>query len=144
VKYVFVAAIATIIARGILGLIAPSALNAPTPSTLPPLPEPVKGHATVVAGGPAGTISGHVYDAKSGELLIGASIIIQGTEQGEATGVGGDYTISAVLPGRYELVASHIGYNNLKTTVTLDSIAGLRVDFRLAVTKIILGWPPGS
>jgi hypothetical protein len=141
VKFVFITAIAAIIARGVLSLINPSALNAAAP---PPLPEPVKGHATVVAGGPAGTISGHVYDAKSGELLVGASIIIQGTEHGAATGVSGDYTITGVPPGRHELVASYVGYSDLKTTVTLDSIAGLRVDFRLAVTKIILGWPPGS
>ncbi|MCX6844549.1 MAG: carboxypeptidase-like regulatory domain-containing protein [candidate division WOR-3 bacterium] len=138
-KYVFIAAIATIIARGILGLIDPSALNAPTP---PPLPEPVKGHVTVVAGGPAGTISGHIYDAKSGEVLVGTSAFIRGTDLGAATGVRGDYTLTGVPPGKYELVASCIGYNDLKTTVTPDSIAGLRVDLWLAVTTVLLGRPP--
>jgi len=141
VKYVFIAAIAAIIARGILGLIDPSALNAPTP---PPLPEPVKGHVTVVAGGPTGTISGHIYDARNGEVLVGASALIRGTDHGAATGVRGDYTITGIQPGKYELVASCVGYNDLKTPVTLDSIAGLRVDLWLAVTTVLLGWPPGS
>lgn|GEM_PF-3082599 len=140
-KYVFIAAIAAIIARGILGLIDPSALNAPTP---PPLPEPVKGHVTVVAGGPTGTISGHIYDARNGEVLVGASALIRGTDHGAATGVRGDYTITGIQPGKYELVASCVGYNDLKTPVTLDSIAGLRVDLWLAVTTVLLGWPPGS
>ena len=140
-KHVFVAAIATIIARGILGLIDPSALNAPTP---PPLPEPVKGHVTVVAGGPSGTISGHIHDARDSEVVVVASALIREIDRGTATGVRGDYTITGVPPGKYELVASCVGYNDLKTPVTLDSIAGLRVDFWLAVTTVLLGWPPGS
>jgi len=141
VKYVFIAAIATIIARGVLSLINPSALNAPAP---PPPPKPVKAYATVVAGGPAGTISGHISDARDGEVLVGASVLILGTDRGAATDVRGDYTITDVPLGKYELMASSVGFNNLKTPVTLDSIAGLRVDFRLAATKVILGWPPDS
>ncbi len=77
-------------------------------------------------------------------MLVGASVLILGTDRGAATDVRGDYTITDVPLGKYELMASSVGFNNLKTPVTLDSIAGLRVDFRLAATKVILGWPPDS
>jgi hypothetical protein len=141
VKFVFIAAIAAIIARGILSLVNPSALNAPTP---PPLPEPVKGHVTIVAAGPAGTISGQIRDARNGEALVGANVIIGGTDRGTAIDVCGTYTIAGLRPGKYDLVSAYTGYNDIKTTVTLDSLAGLRVDFWLAATKILLGWPPGG
>jgi hypothetical protein len=137
-KFVFIAAIVAIIARGILGLISPAALNAPNP---PSPPEPAKGYVTVVAEGPAGTISGHLHDAKYGEVLVGASAVIWGTERGAATDIYGAYTITGVPPGKYELEASYTGHNSLKTSIILDSITGLRVDFRLAVTKVILGYP---
>lgn len=128
-KYVFIAAIATIIARGIIGLIDPSALNAPP---LPPPPEPVKGHVTVIVGGPAGTISGRICDLRSGEALVGVSVSIGGTDRGAATDVSGNYTFAGLQPGKYELVTAYTGYTDLQTTVTLDSLAGLRVDFWIA------------
>jgi hypothetical protein len=129
VKYVFIAAIATIIARGILGLIDPSALNAPPP---PPPPEPVKGQVTVIVGGPAGTISGRICDMRSGEALVGACVSIEGTDLGAATDMNGNYTFANLQPGKYDLVTAYTGYNDMKTAVALDSLAGLRVDFWLA------------
>ena len=122
-----------IIARGIVGLIDPTALNAPPP------PEPVKGHATVVAGGPAGTISGCVVDAKTGEPLIGASVVVEGTEIGNASDLRGEYVIARVPAGTHRLTACYTGYRDLRTTVELDSISGVRVDFWLAPTIIRIG-----
>ena len=94
----------------------------------------MKPSTSVSVEGPAGTFSGHVYDAKTGEPLVGAPVVVAGTELGAASDAGGRYTISHVQAGTYQLVASYTGFNDLGATVTLDSIMGMRVDFRLTWT----------
>jgi len=128
VKCIFAVGIALTIARGVIGLIDPTALNAPIP---PPPPEPAKGHAAVVADGPTGTISGSICDAKTGDVLIGAIVVVAGTERGAPTDINGEYVITSVLPGTYDLHASCTGYRDCSVPVTLDSLTGLRADFRL-------------
>jgi len=132
-KYVFSAVVALIIARGIVGLISPKALNAP------PLPEPVKPFAPVMAGGQVGTISGSVSWAKNGEPLVGASVVVEGTELGAATDVRGQYLIIHVPPGMHRLTASYVGFRDLSAAVTLDSLTGQRVDFHLTAAIIHRG-----
>jgi hypothetical protein len=134
VKYVFMAAIAAIIARGILGLMNPAALNAPEP------PKPVAPHVQAGVEGPVATISGRVVDARTGEPLIGASVVVVGTELGNATGVRGEYLIARVPVGTHRLGAFYTGYRDLTTTVVLDSISGVRVDFYLAVAVPFKGY----
>jgi hypothetical protein len=135
VKYLFAVGIALIIARGIVGLIAPTALDAPPP------PEPVKGHVTVVAGGPRGTIYGRVADAKTGESLVNVSVFVERTELGDATDAHGEYMIAHVPAGKHRLTAAYLGYRDLGANVELDSISGVRADFWLGVTVIQLGHP---
>lgn len=57
-----------------------------------------------------GKISGTVTDKTTGESLPGVSIIIDGTQQGAATDLDGNYVILNVKPGVYTLKASYIGY----------------------------------
>ena len=130
--------IALIVARGIIGLIAPTALNAPVPS---PRSEPVKGHVTVVAGGPPGTISGRVADAKTGESLVNVSVFVEGTELGNATDARGEYVIARVPAGKHRLTAAYMGYRDLSANVELDSISGASADFWLGVAIVQLGLP---
>jgi hypothetical protein len=65
-------------------------------------------HTTTFAQ--TGKISGIVTDAKTGEHLIGANVIIEGTTMGAATDVDGYYVILNVQPGTYNLRISMIGY----------------------------------
>lgn len=58
-----------------------------------------------------GKISGRVTDAASGDPLPGVNVIIDGTQQGNATDPDGYYTILQVQPGTYTLRVSMIGYN---------------------------------
>jgi hypothetical protein len=134
VKFVFIAAIATIIARGILSLVNPTALNAPEP------PKPVAAHVQARAEGPVATISGRVVDARTGEPLIGASVVVEGTELGNATDLHGEYLIARVPVGTHKLGAFYTGYRDLATTVVSDSISGVRVDFYLAVAVPFKGY----
>ncbi|MFH1051997.1 MAG: TonB-dependent receptor [bacterium] len=58
-----------------------------------------------------GIISGTVVDATTGEPMIGARIMIKGTNYGNLTKVKGDFRISNINPGNYTVVVSYVGYN---------------------------------
>jgi TonB-dependent receptor len=57
-----------------------------------------------------GTIDGIVTDAKSGETVIGANVVIQGTTVGSQTDIDGKYIIPNVKPGTYNLTISYVTY----------------------------------
>jgi len=65
-----------------------------------------------------GKITGKVTDTQTGEPLIGANILILNTNFGSATDVNGEYIITQVPPGDYDLRVSYIGYQN----VTIQNI----------------------
>ena len=44
-----------------------------------------------------GTIAGNVKDSKTGEAVIGANVVIQGTTQGSATDIEGNFVINNVI-----------------------------------------------
>ena len=46
-----------------------------------------------------GSIAGRVTDAKSGEAIIGANVVIQGTTQGSPTDLEGNFLINNVKEG---------------------------------------------
>ncbi|MVT06639.1 TonB-dependent receptor [Chitinophaga tropicalis] len=56
-----------------------------------------------------GKITGKVTDQKTGEALIGVTVIIQGTSTGAVTDVEGRYTIN-VAPGTYTIEFKYMGY----------------------------------
>lgn len=56
-----------------------------------------------------GKITGKVTDQKTGESLVGVTVIIQGTSTGAVTDVEGRYTLN-VSPGTYILEFKYMGY----------------------------------
>ena len=58
----------------------------------------------------AGRITGNVTDARDGEPIIGAQVLIAGTTQGTTTDFDGNYRILNVRPGTYTLEFRYIGY----------------------------------
>ncbi|HEX2867404.1 MAG TPA: TonB-dependent receptor [Ignavibacteriales bacterium] len=76
-----------------------------------------------------GKIAGVVKDSRTGEALIGANIVVEGTKMGAASNVDGFYAILNVPPGTYSIRATLIGYNattvkdvrvNIDQTTNLD------------------------
>lgn len=63
-----------------------------------------------------GTITGTVVDAETGETIIGANVVIEGTTTGASTDIDGKYTIRGIEEGTYTFVFSYISYQ--KQTVT--------------------------
>lgn len=57
-----------------------------------------------------GTIAGKVTDSKTGEGVIGANVVIQGTTQGAGTDIEGYFLINNVKEGSYTLLISSVTY----------------------------------
>jgi len=65
-----------------------------------------------------GTITGKIIDESTGEPLIGATVMIVETSQGDATDLDGRYTIKNIQPGTYNLKISYISH----TTTTVEDV----------------------
>jgi len=65
---------------------------------------------TIESFAQTGKINGYVRDAETGEELIGANVILEGTTMGAATNIEGYYVITNVPPGSYTIRASMVGY----------------------------------
>ncbi|MFZ4621722.1 MAG: TonB-dependent receptor [Bacteroidota bacterium] len=87
----------------------------------------------------SGKIRGQIIDDKTKEALVGASVVIVGTNYGAVTDVEGNFIILNVPPGTYALRSSFIGYqntviNNIKVSEDLTS----EVNFRLISSEVQL------
>jgi TonB-dependent receptor len=58
-----------------------------------------------------GKIAGKVTDEKTGEAIIGATVLVKGTPNGTATDIDGAFNIS-VAPGTYAIEVKYIGYQS--------------------------------
>jgi len=90
--------------------------------------------------GTTGKISGKVIDAKSGEPIIGANVLIMGTTLGAAADVDGNFFIINIPPGKYKVKVSSIGYNivlikNVKVSVDQTT----KLNFKLQSEAIKIG-----
>ncbi|MBR4568574.1 MAG: TonB-dependent receptor [Bacteroidales bacterium] len=81
------------------------------------------------------TVSGHVKDAASGEMMIGAVVNPAGSTSGTVTNAYGFYSIQ--LPaGDYELCCSSLGYD--ADTVRINLKGNLKQDFTLKESLLYL------
>ncbi|MGA1665423.1 MAG: TonB-dependent receptor domain-containing protein [Bacteroidia bacterium] len=78
--------------------------------------------STGQGGEGAAVIRGEIRDARTGQPLVGASVVIRGTTQGTTTDLNGKFSIEGNLVNgqSYPLVISYIGYNTANT----NGIAG--------------------
>jgi outer membrane receptor protein involved in Fe transport len=83
----------------------------------------------------AGKIRGWVTDSETGEPLMGANIVVQGSTMGAATDVNGEYVILNVPVGKYTLVTSYMGYQKLEISNIIVNEGGSTFrDMKLAKT----------
>src|SRR5690606_16842680 len=84
-----------------------------------------------------GKIKGKVTDLQSGDPLIGANILVVGTSLGAATDVNGDFTISNLEAGTYELRASYVGYQSITiSNVRVNADLTTELNFQLPAEGI--------
>ena len=86
------------------------------------------------------SIQGTVRDFKTGNPLPGVNVIIKGTYYGAATGSDGNYLITSISPGSYDIEISMVGYKILlKTGVKVEAGAAVTENFDLEQTVLMLG-----
>lgn len=75
----------------------------------------------LTANATARDIKGKIKDARTGEEIIGASIVIkEAPAHGAVSGMDGSFKLSTQL-GKYTLVCTYIGYKKYEVTVTDDT-----------------------
>lgn len=95
--------------------------------------------SSLLYGGTTGKIVGKVVDAETGEPLIGANVIILGTNLGAATDIDGFYQIINVSPGTYSLKFSEMGYNSLtisNVNVRVDLTTEINAELNVGEIKV--------
>ncbi|MFW6222927.1 MAG: carboxypeptidase-like regulatory domain-containing protein, partial [Bacteroidota bacterium] len=79
----------------------------------------------------AAKIQGYVFDEESGEPLIGANVMLEGTTVGTVSNSEGYYQLNSVVPGDYTIVASFIGYSEQRKDITVEKNQVLEINFQL-------------
>jgi len=86
-----------------------------------------------------GKIVGKVTDSQTGEAIIGANILVVGTQRGAVTDIDGKYTIIAVPAGIATIRASILGYSTAEVRdVKVGVDQTTPVDFRLSSSALQL------
>lgn len=67
-----------------------------------------------------GVIKGKIVDSATGETLLGATAIIEGSTTGAAAGMDGDFTIQVKKNGKMTVIFRSVGYEELKKEVNVD------------------------
>lgn len=62
-------------------------------------------------------INGQVKDAASGELLVGANLILEGTGRGTITDFEGNFEFNNIRSGAYDLIISFLGFETQRVQV---------------------------
>jgi TonB-dependent receptor len=72
----------------------------------------------------SGNIKGKVLDKKTGEMLIGVSVGVEGTTQGTSSDINGMYSLNNLKPGNYTLIFRYLGYQpkQIKDVVVTESV----------------------
>ena len=78
-----------------------------------------------------GSISGKVTDATTQEPLLGANVVIRGTNTGASTDIDGNYRIQNLSPQVYTVEVFYVGYENVSKEVTVTQGIDLNLDFTL-------------
>ncbi len=85
-----------------------------------------------------GTIAGKVTDAKSGDGLPGANVLVQGLEVGASTNPDGEFTLAGVPAGTHSVIARFIGYKSVIKQVTVSGGGIAELNFGLTETALQL------
>lgn len=95
---------------------------------------------TVNVTAQTGTIKGIVVDAQTNERLIGASLVLVGSNKGAVTDMDGSFLLSNVATGTYDLRVSYISYvTEEKKALVVENAKTTVVDIALKTTENMFG-----
>lgn len=85
----------------------------------------------------SGSVSGRVYDAHTGEELVGANVLIVGTTLGTKTDIEGKYLVKNIPAGRYDVRFSFVGYiSKVVSNVRVNDRGTINLDVALDPTTV--------
>ncbi|MBN2411681.1 TonB-dependent receptor [candidate division KSB1 bacterium] len=84
----------------------------------------------------AGRLTGTVTEGGTGQAMIGANVMIEGTNIGTATDNQGQFLIGSVPPGTFQVTVRYIGYTDETKEVTVQANRTATLDFELATSVI--------
>jgi iron complex outermembrane receptor protein len=64
------------------------------------------------------SVTGVVKDSFLGETVVGANVVIKGTQTGTATDINGKFSFQ-LEKGKYTLVLSYVGYNPISQEIVV-------------------------
>lgn len=92
---------------------------------------------TTPASSQTGMLLGKVYDEQTGEELVGANVLVVGTQLGTRTDIEGKFVIRNVPPGIYNVRVSFVGYGTkLIAGVEVRAEKQTQCDVTLSVTTV--------
>jgi outer membrane receptor for ferrienterochelin and colicin len=86
-----------------------------------------------------GSIKGVIVDSKTGETLIGTTVLLQGTTTGTITDFDGNYTINNIAPGTYNVVYSFVSYETQIQRVQVERGAETLLNVSLSPASVDIG-----
>jgi hypothetical protein len=94
---------------------------------------------SVFVAAQTGVLSGKVVDSKSGETLIGATVIVgENTALGASTDMDGNFTISKVPAGKHKVSVRYIGYKEKQEEVEVKPNVVTNLDLTLTENAVNL------
>ena len=87
-------------------------------------------------------LSGIVVDSKNRDPLIGANVILLQSDKqiGTATDEFGNYLISNIKFGKYDLIVSYIGYDDFRQEIIINSNTDqkFKLDIALKLSSLFI------
>ncbi len=87
---------------------------------------------------PSSRITGQVVEAKSGDPVPGANVLLLGTIMGTAADYQGQFTIVSISPGTYTIMVSAIGYKKEERKIQIAVGEKIHLIFRLEETVLLM------
>ena len=85
------------------------------------------------------TVTGHIKDTKTGEDIIGASIVVKGSTIGTVSDMDGNFTLSA--PTQSTLVVSFLGYRPKEFGASANPVSiAMEEDTQLLSEVVVIGY----
>ena len=82
-------------------------------------------------------VNGHVKDA-TGEPIIGATVLVQGTSNGAATDIDGNFTLNCNQGDKLQV--SYVGYTTQVVTASSNVVVTLQEDSKVLNDVVVIGY----
>ena len=84
----------------------------------------------------AGSVTGRVVDADTGDPLAFSNVIVVGTERGAITDDSGRFTIDGLDTGTYSIKVSYIGFEDFQKTANVTEGSATTMEFSMVASVV--------